>query len=427
MLLNFSAKNFKSFGEFVFSMTPAPKQKGLDYSVTAIKLEHSIKKVLCSSIIYGPNAVGKTSIISAIDLLKKIVIRGHIRDTPVFNGNYAEALLSLIPNNKRKRPDPIEFSIDFIENNQEYVYCLTIDVGPFLDNSYPRKIIEEKLSINGIEIFKRTNNTVSVEVEKNKSFFSKEILKNPSYAKAIVNESIKKDELFLCNGFKNIFGPKTYLVLFNFFNEKLQTFCNFQKTRIDPNILGKGIYSSEGITSAAKYFGSESSNLIFVKKREGERSLLCSKTSLGKVVPAEFIESLGTIRFITLFPAIIESLRKGGTLIIDEFDNSIHPMAIMSIVNIFHNDELNKKHAQLIFNSQNPIYLNNNLFRRDEIKFVDRNEDEGSTLYSLSDFGTRGTSARKNKNYMDNYFVDKYGAIRNIDFSELIEKILENG
>ena len=85
---------------------------------------------------------------------------------------------------------------------------------------------------------------------------------------------------------------------------------------------------------------------------------------------------------------------------------------------------MNKKKAQLIFNTQNPIYLNNNLFRRDEIKFVDRDKNGGS-LYSLSDFGTRGTSARKGKNYMENYFVDKYGAIKNIDFSELFEKILK--
>ena len=34
MLLKFTASNYKSFkDEFVFSLIPAPKQKGLDYSV----------------------------------------------------------------------------------------------------------------------------------------------------------------------------------------------------------------------------------------------------------------------------------------------------------------------------------------------------------------------------------------------------------
>ena len=34
MLLEFRTRNYKSFSdEMVFSMTPAPKQKGLDYSI----------------------------------------------------------------------------------------------------------------------------------------------------------------------------------------------------------------------------------------------------------------------------------------------------------------------------------------------------------------------------------------------------------
>ena len=93
-----------------------------------------------------------------------------------------------------------------------------------------------------------------------------------------------------------------------------------------------------------------------------------------------------------------------------------------------HNDEINKNHSQLIFNTQNPIFLNNNLFRRDEIKFVERsNETNCRELYSLSDFGTKGTNARKGKDYMNNYFMSKYGAIRDIDLSDIFKKFVENG
>ena len=60
MLLEFKAKNYKSFSEeMVFSMTPAPKQKGLDYSVLTETAESKEYKGLCSAIIYGPNASGK--------------------------------------------------------------------------------------------------------------------------------------------------------------------------------------------------------------------------------------------------------------------------------------------------------------------------------------------------------------------------------
>lgn len=56
------------------------------------------------------------------------------------------------------------------------------------------------------------------------------------------------------------------------------------------------------------------------------------------------------------FPLIIRALLNGATLVMDEFDASIHPMALMNIISIFHNDEINKKHAQLIFNTHNPIF-----------------------------------------------------------------------
>ena len=114
-------------------------------------------------------------------------------------------------------------------------------------------------------------------------------------------------------------------------------------------------------------------------------------------------------------------------MVIDEFDASIHPMALMSIIGVFHNDEINKNKAQLIFNTHNPIFLNKNLFRRDEIKFVERDDETGySNHYSLSDFKTSGPNGVRNTDdYIKNYFVNQYGAIRNIDFSEIMQKDLQ--
>ena len=103
----------------------------------------------------------------------------------------------------------------------------------------------------------------------------------------------------------------------------------------------------------------------------------------------------------------------------DELDTSLHPAAVMSLINVFHNDEINTTGAQLIFNTHNPIYLDAKLFRRDEIKFVDRNPETGdSELYRLSDFGS-GAGARKTNSYLKNYFVNRYGAIKNIDFTDV--------
>ena len=66
------------------------------------------------------------------------------------------------------------------------------------------------------------------------------------------------------------------------------------------------------------------------------------------------------------------------------------------------------------------------MFRRDEIKFVDREYDQFSELYSLSDFPTSGKgSVRNSSNFMKNYFISKYGAIKDIDFAPIFEEILK--
>ena len=143
------------------------------------------------------------------------------------------------------------------------------------------------------------------------------------------------------------------------------------------------------------------------------------------VVNANYYESFGTIRMLNIFPAVLTALDKGATLIVDELDASIHPVAIINLLNIFHNDDLNVHKAQLIFNTHNPIFMNGNVLRRDEMKFVDRKSGESSETYSLADFGTSGVGAvRKNEDYMSNYFVDKYGAVTELDFSDIIEDLL---
>ena len=113
----------------------------------------------------------------------------------------------------------------------------------------------------------------------------------------------------------------------------------------------------------------------------------------------------------------------------DEFDASIHPMAIMNIIKVFHNDDINIHCAQLVFNTHNPIFLSASLFRRDEIKFVERDDNTyASEQYALSDFKTSGkTGVRKGEDYMKNYFVNQYGAIKDVDFSPILESIIKEG
>ena len=66
--------------EAVFSMVAAAKQKGLDYSLMKTIIKGKELRGLSSSVIYDPNAAGKTNIIGAMDVFRAIVLRGNIRN-----------------------------------------------------------------------------------------------------------------------------------------------------------------------------------------------------------------------------------------------------------------------------------------------------------------------------------------------------------
>ena len=151
MLLEFKTKNYKCFkDEAVFSMMPAPKQKGLDYSLLTRAAGKKAYTALCSSVVYGANAAGKSNIVSAIQTFKSIVLHGNINNVPGNVPNAAENTLELIPNNSlpADKPDPVCFSIKFIDSDLLFDYSLAIDLGSFLDSEYKRSIKSEILKIN---------------------------------------------------------------------------------------------------------------------------------------------------------------------------------------------------------------------------------------------------------------------------------------
>ncbi|MBR4665915.1 MAG: ATP-binding protein [Lentisphaeria bacterium] len=434
MILEFRTENFKSFvNETVFSMIPAPKQKGLDYSLLkAAKNE----KVLCSAVIYGPNAAGKTNIIGAMDTLQSIVARGHIRNSKNdISPDFAAASLELIPNQGLQTAKPVLFFIDFIEQNYRVQYRLKLDLGTFLDEEYPRKILEESLLINGKPVFSRGE---SLQIADSVKFgpFSWPMALELENLKKTASKSLNPQELFLTNGFKYIFSKDIADFIIDWFTVKLMVIYRADSMyliRRFPDPQKKTAYIDKTTNEAAKRFGISSNALGYILDGEDSKVKLFSifgKNAKRKnnAVLANIFESYGTLRFINMFPLVIKAFQTGGTLIIDEFDASIHPMALMNIINIFHNDSLNTKRAQLIFNTHNPIFLNSNLFRRDEIKFVEHNEENHeSVLYSLSDFGTSGENGvRRHEDYMKNYFVNRYGAIRDIDFTPVFEEIMSD-
>ena len=80
-------------------------------------------------------------------------------------------------------------------------------------------------------------------------------------------------------------------------------------------------------------------------------------------------------------------MEKGSTLIIDELDNSLHTTLVEAILKLFNSKETNPNNAQLIFTTHDTNLLNQELFRRDQIWFTEKNIYGASELYSLVEYG----------------------------------------
>lgn len=434
MLLQFKTENFKSFlDEMNFSMTPAPKQKDLEYSILEHKIGNKTYKGLCSAIIYGPNASGKTNIISAMDVFKEIILKGNIRNSDELRSpNISEGKLELIPNNLNKCPKPTKFYIRFVEGDLLVEYELNIDLGLFLDRNYQRKIKFESLRINDKTIYERTDKIEFFNLKSIEKYLINEFRENEESAKSIARNNLNETELFLTNGFKMMFSSKLVSFILEWFEEKFIVIYRADATEIKSkldNTKGGKIFINRTTNEAAKLFGINSNALGYVVPEDGGEPQLCSIfKDNGVAIPAKHFESYGTVRFINMFPLILKSLVEGSVLVLDEFDANIHPMALMNIINLFHDDDINKKNAQLIFNTHNPIFLNANIVRRDEIKFVERDDETHlSTHYSLSDFKTSGSNGvRKADDYLKHYFLGRYGAVKDIDFYDLFETLIKN-
>ena len=434
MLLEFRVKNFKSFlDEMTFKMTPAPKQKDLEYSILKQKLGKKIYKGLCSAVIYGPNASGKTNIIAAMDVMKSIVMKGNIKNTDdAHSPNISACKLELIPNNTLDVSKPTTFYIRFIEDDLLIEYEMSLDLGVFLDGNYDRKIIKEKLSVNEKIIFIRTNDIEFFDMKVIKDYLIDEFENNENSAKILAKNNLNPTELFLTNGFKAMFSSQLVNNIISWFENKFLVIYRadvIKLNKIVPDSKTKTVYIEYTTNEAAKKFGINSNALGYIVPEGENKQRLCSIfKDQHTAIPAELFESYGTVRFINMFPLILQSLKKGAILVLDEFDANIHPMALTNIINIFHDDDINKNNAQLIFNTHNPIFLNSNLFRRDEIKFVERDEKTHlSTHYALSDFKTSGNKGvRKVEDYMKHYFLGRYGAIKEIDFYDLFDKVIND-
>lgn len=122
-------------------------------------------------------------------------------------------------------------------------------------------------------------------------------------------------------------------------------------------------------------------------------------------------ESTGTQQLLGLAVEAAAVLGNGGTMCVDEIDASLHPLLTAKLVGLFQNATSNPRHSQLIFTSHDAALLGTidteEILRRDEIWFTEKDAEGASTLYPLTDFKPR----REGENRQRRYLNGNYGAV----------------
>ena len=124
--------------------------------------------------------------------------------------------------------------------------------------------------------------------------------------------------------------------------------------------------------------------------------------------PVEFkldLESDGTKKMIGYAGFVLDAIKYGKTVIIDELHADLHPLLLEYVVGLFNNA---KTGAQLIFTSHETNLLDPKKLRRDQIWFVSKNNKQESELYSFTDFKPR---ADERENWEKRYLKGFYGGV----------------
>ena len=117
-------------------------------------------------------------------------------------------------------------------------------------------------------------------------------------------------------------------------------------------------------------------------------------------------ESAGTLKYLTLAGPWLDVLANGNTLLIDELESSLHPLLVRKLIEIFHSSKHNPHNAQLIFTTHQSLLLDQDLLRRDQVWFVEKNSQGASEVFPLTDFSPRNREALQK-----GYLSGRYGAV----------------
>lgn len=397
VLKSISAENFASFAEKVTFTCVADGSKK-EYAMNTFESgDEVINKV---SYVYGSNGSGKTFFCKILREIQRMIALSPLsmmKSSQIKALFPSEELLKPIPKfafDIAYQELPTTLGIDMIIDDVTYHYEFSVleqkIVHELLTKKYRRteKILERtspsfqditvKSELKGFEDTKRV-------VKEDALCLVMAAMLNNDFANMLV-DAIKEINIF------NMTSPRLNPGELEVFSEeRIEKYVKILK-KADPTIRGMQVKYEEEEVARQKVDSDDFEN----------REIIQTKTTVGvKTEHAlydhgieiesgtdqiDFFrdESLGTVKLFTTLPHLFDVLEKGGILVLDEIENSLHPALVKEMISLFINEESNPYHAQLICTTHQPLLVSENV-KRDQIWILSKDEFGKSSLKRLSD------------------------------------------
>ena len=407
MIIEFKFKNVLSFKDWTtldFRVDRKEEKKFNGFGSMSIGKE-KLSKIVS---LYGANASGKTNLIKVFKFLKEIVLSNRQDKDEKIN------IYPFMLDDKTKT-EPVEFEILFLSNNTKYIYKLKANQNQILYEFleyYPKRkpmFVFERKTEN--ELSKISfNNLLKIDEVIRKEIEAR-CIKNISFFKAYKQTNIKNE--LIENAFKffnNIENISPFVIdlldmdlmpveLIYFINSIFYKISSISKSDI-LSFLKDADFNISDFTFEEKKFpvGDKIENIKYIKSfthtiknENGEISY--------KELPFE-LQSHGTKKIIFFLSLLISYIKENNKIIlIDEIENSIHPLLLKYFIKKILEMDNN---FQLIFTTHyDPMLEWDDIIRKDFIWFTSKREDGSSEIYALTDFKSlnRISSLRKAYNY----------------------------
>ncbi len=425
MLIEFSVGNFRSFKEVVtFSMVAANLQaqdKSLDDNNTFAVNDKL--RLLKSAAIYGANASGKTNLAKAMQFMREFVLNSS-KETQADESTGVDVFCL----SETTRHEPAFFQIVFLCNDIQYRYGFEATAKRVVSEWLFSSATTKEASLfqrdqDGIRpnarLFKEGKG-LEDKTRDNALFLSVAAQFNGVTARQIlswfsllapISGSDYKDYLFY--SMRMLYDGEHTQAMRELIREldlSIQDVIAQRKEYSSADLpddapeTAKQAASSQGKVEA---YNMQTVHHVF--DNQGNRTL----TTLWDVFEHE---SEGTQKLIALAGPLVNTLKNGRVLFVDELDARLHPLITCAIIQLFNSQDKNPHNAQLIFATHDTNLLNKDLFRRDQIWFAEKDRQGATHLYSLAEF--RGV--RNDSSFETDYIHGKFGAIPFLgDFSRV--------